>query len=115
MISVIITGTLSALCLVLSAILLSGHGAGMIAGYNTAAEKEKAKFDEKKLCRAAGTFMLFVTIAMAALCCAGYFVETGKANENMMAIPIIIFIILLILLVAGIVILNIYTTKKCKK
>lgn len=112
MISVIITGTLSALCLVLSAILLSGHGAGMIAGYNTAAEKEKAKFDEKKLCRAAGTFMLFVTIAMAALCCAGYFVETGKANENMMAIPIIIFIILL---VAGIVILNIYTTKKCKK
>lgn len=47
MLGVIITGALCAVFIVLSAILLSGHGAMLIAGYNTAKEKEKAKYDEK--------------------------------------------------------------------
>lgn len=47
---------------VLSAILLSGHGANLIAGYNTSSKEEQAKFNEKKLCRVTGCGMLVVTI-----------------------------------------------------
>ena len=39
---------------ILSAVLLSGRGGWLIAGYNTASEKERAKYDKKKLCRTMG-------------------------------------------------------------
>lgn len=39
---------------VISVILISGHGSGLIAGYNTAGKTEKAKYDGKKLCRITG-------------------------------------------------------------
>ena len=39
---------------ILSALLLSGHGKWLIAGYNTASEKEREKYDAKKLCRTVG-------------------------------------------------------------
>ena len=39
---------------ILSAALLSGHGSWLIAGYNTASEKEREKYDKKKLCRTVG-------------------------------------------------------------
>lgn len=32
----------------ISATLLSGHGANLIAGYNTASKKEREKFETKK-------------------------------------------------------------------
>ena len=34
---------------IISIILLSGHGANMIAGYNSASKEEKNRFNEKKL------------------------------------------------------------------
>jgi len=34
--------------------LLSGRGAWMIAGYNTASPEERAAFDERELCRGVG-------------------------------------------------------------
>lgn len=43
---------------VLGAVLFSGMGAFLIAGYNTMSKAEKTQFDEKKLCRATGTFLL---------------------------------------------------------
>ncbi|HEX2938915.1 MAG TPA: DUF3784 domain-containing protein [Ruminiclostridium sp.] len=52
---------------VMSIILLSGRGGFLISGYNTAGEEERARYDEKKLCRAAGTMLLIITIATAAL------------------------------------------------
>ncbi len=39
---------------ILAAALLSGHGSWLIAGYNTASEKEREKYDKKKLCRTVG-------------------------------------------------------------
>lgn len=51
---------------VIGAALYSGKGSFLIAGYNTMSEAEKAKFDEKKLCRAMGIF-LFVLDAILAL------------------------------------------------
>lgn len=44
----------TAICAVLSIILLSGRGSFLIAGYNTADKEEKARYDEKKLCRVSG-------------------------------------------------------------
>ena len=43
-------------------VLLSGHGANLIAGYNTASEEEKNRYDAKKLCRTVGGGMSMITI-----------------------------------------------------
>ena len=47
---------------VLSIILLFGHGSWFISGYNTASKEEKAKYDEKKLCRTMGIGMSIIAI-----------------------------------------------------
>lgn len=112
MIGVIITGVLSALCLAVSPVFFSGHGAFLIAGYNTAPDEEKEKYNEKKLCRATGGIMLFCGVMLAGLCAAEYFVEIGKMAEKALLIPALIFIALLI---AGAVFFIIYANTSCKK
>ena len=49
---------------VISIVLLSGHGAGLIAGYNTASEEQKKKTDPKKLCRVVGGGMAVITVLL---------------------------------------------------
>lgn len=51
-----------AVFLILSIVLLTGHGANLIAGYNTASEEERNKYDEKKLCRVTGAGMSVITV-----------------------------------------------------
>lgn len=51
-----------ALLAIISIVLLSGHGANLIAGYNTASEEEKSKYDTKKLCRVMGGGMAVIAI-----------------------------------------------------
>jgi preprotein translocase subunit SecG len=46
-----------AIFVVLGAVFLSGRGAFLIAGYNTASKVQKDKIDEKKLCRCMGRLM----------------------------------------------------------
>ena len=50
------------LLLVISIILLSGHGSTLIAGYNTASKKEKERIDQKKLCRIVGAGLLPIAV-----------------------------------------------------
>ena len=50
------------LFLIVSLILISGHGANLIAGYNTAGREEKNRYDTKKLCRVVGIGMAVITI-----------------------------------------------------
>jgi hypothetical protein len=50
---------------VMSTVLLLGKGSGLIAGYNTASNKTKAKYDEVKLCRVMGSGLLVLTITLA--------------------------------------------------
>lgn len=50
------------LFLILSIVLLTGRGSWLIAGYNTASEEEKNKYDEKKLCRITGAGMSVITV-----------------------------------------------------
>ena len=51
-----------AIFVVLSIILLSGHGSWFISGYNIASNEEKEKYDEKKLCRTMGIGMSIIAI-----------------------------------------------------
>lgn len=46
----------------ISLVLLMGKGSFLIAGYNTASEKEKGKYNEKKLCRTTGAYMALITV-----------------------------------------------------
>lgn len=47
---------------IMSITLLSGHGSWLIAGYNTASKEDKAKYNEKKLCRVIGIGMMIITL-----------------------------------------------------
>ena len=47
-----------------SAVLLSGHGANLIAGYNTVTKEEKEKYDEKKLGRVVGVGLLAIAFLL---------------------------------------------------
>lgn len=49
MLSSVILWSLTAILGICSLILLSGHGAALIAGYNTMTEDEKKTIDEKTL------------------------------------------------------------------
>ena len=53
--------------------LCLGHGADLIAGYNTASPEEKAKWDEKALCRGVGVLGLLLTACIAATTAGGVF------------------------------------------
>ena len=50
------------LFLIISLNLISGHGANLIAGYNTAGRDEKNRYDTKKLCRVVGIGMALITL-----------------------------------------------------
>lgn len=53
---------IAAIFVILSIILISGHGSGLVAGYNTAPKEEKEKYDEKKLCKVVGYGMAVIAI-----------------------------------------------------
>lgn len=54
----------SFLLLIIAAILISGHGSGLIAGYNTLSAAKKAKYNEKKVCRIVGFGTLIPSILL---------------------------------------------------
>lgn len=49
----------TAALLLLGVVFLTGHGAGLIAGYNTLPEAERERFDRRALCRFMGKMMFF--------------------------------------------------------
>lgn len=65
--ALIVTGFIALVILAIAVVLLSGRGAGMIAGYNTSSAAEKAKYDEKKLCRFVGGILLPIALGMPAV------------------------------------------------
>ncbi len=46
----------------ITVLLLSGRGASLIAGYNTAGSDEKKKYNAKRLCRVMGAGMAVITV-----------------------------------------------------
>lgn len=45
--------------------LMSGRGSFLIAGFNTMSAEQKARYDEKKLCRLTGVLMLAAALYWA--------------------------------------------------
>ena len=60
----VIFWSLTAILGIWSLILLSGHGAASLAGFNTMTEDEKKTFDEKKLCFVGGIGSLISTLVL---------------------------------------------------
>lgn len=50
---------------ILSVLLMSGRGSSLIAGYNTASAKERARYRGKRLCRVIGGGMAVITLLLA--------------------------------------------------
>ena len=85
-----------------SIVALTGHGANLIAGYNTSTDEEKKKYDKKKLSRTAGagfavlTVILFVMLMWEAV------------------IPIAFAYVLFALIVIDIVVTIVLMNTRCK-
>ena len=109
---VIILLVIALLFLVISLFLLNGKGSWLIAGYNTASQEERDKYNEKKLCRAVGILCLLCCLLMCILAWLGYRVETGKMAENEMLPYGLGFAA--VILVAAIAIV-VYSNTKAKK
>ncbi len=65
-IALVITGAIGLLLAVMGVVLLLGHGAFLIAGYNTMPTEARAKYDQRALCRFTGKLLLAL-----APCCPG--------------------------------------------
>lgn len=57
----------SGVFLIISIVLISGHGENLIAGYNTASKEEKSRYNTKKLCRVVGAGLLIITLMILAM------------------------------------------------
>ena len=88
---------------ILSAALISGHGSGLISGYNTAPKEEKAKYNEKRLCRTMGTGM-----AVIAFC-----ILTSGLFENVL--PASFVYVLIGVIITDVVIILILSNTICRK
>ncbi|MBE7017553.1 MAG: DUF3784 domain-containing protein [Ruminococcaceae bacterium] len=85
------------LFLVLGIVLWRGKGAWLIAGYNTSSKSEKARYDEKALCRFVARLMFF---------CAGCTVLFALSPLVGMWLFWLAFILMLVVIIAGVIYAN---------
>ena len=83
---------------VLSIVLLSGHGSWLISGYNTASKEEKAKYNEKKLCRTMGIGMAVIAVLILVM---GMFEDVLPAFFVYIAVGIILADVAVIIIVGN--------------
>lgn len=102
MIEIIIISVLSAILIALGAIILSGKGDNLIAGYKTATEKERQQYDIKRL-RLVVALMCLLPI----LVCWVPFI-TDNIIVIILCCPFLCFIIVLL----GILAINTWCKKK---
>ena len=84
--------------LIISIMLLSGHGSWLIAGYNTASKEEKAKYDEKKLCKTTGFGMAVMAVLILVM---GLFEDLLPASFAYISLGIILVDVLLMIVVCN--------------
>ena len=83
---------------VLSIVLISGHGSWLISGYNTASKEEKAKYNEKKLCRTMGIGMSIIAILLLIM---GLFENFLSAFFIYIAVGIIVVDVVVIIILGN--------------
>lgn len=79
-------------------VLCSGNGADLIAGYNTASAAERARWNEKALCRATGILLLAMVGCME--------LTTLGAVLGMMMLTWVSLFLLIVLAVVGLLYIN---------
>lgn len=82
------TGLALLVCLVVSVILLQGRGGWLIAGYNLMSPQEKARIDEKGLCRFMGKVMACITLSVALAIGAMYFSSTALLTTGLILLGV---------------------------
>jgi hypothetical protein len=70
-VGLILVGCLTLVLLIISIILLRGKGAGLIAGYNTA--KDKDRYDAVSLCKFVGKILLPIALLTPSIAISGIF------------------------------------------
>ena len=76
---------------VLSIVLISGHGSWFISGYNMASKEEKAKYNEKKLCRTMGIGILLLIMGLLENALPAFFVYISL---GIILVDVVVIIIL---------------------
>ena len=84
--------------IILSVVLISGHGSWLISGYNTASQEEKAKYNEKKLCRTMGIGMAVIAVLILVM---GMFEDVLPAFFVYIAVGIILADVAVIIIVGN--------------
>jgi hypothetical protein len=84
--------------IIISVVLISGHGSGLISGYNMASKEEKGKYDEKKLCRTMGIGMAVIAILILVT---GLFQAFLPADSVYVILAIVVVDVITILIVAN--------------
>ncbi len=92
--------------------LFLGKGSWIIAGYNTASEEEKAKYDKKKLCKSMGVLCFIAAFLLFVMTYFTYQVIVGMLPEQSLLTVALVFIIVL---VVTIIAEMIYSNTICKK
>lgn len=98
--------------LIMGILLLMGKGSWLIAGYNTMSEKEKKKYDEKKMCKAVGAFNLLVAFLLSVLLYLICKIENGKMPDGDLTRLVWIGLTIIIISVIALVI---YLNTRCKR
>lgn len=92
-----------AIVALVSVVLISGHGSGLISGYNVASKEEKAKYNEKRLCRTMGVGMAIIALLILI---SGLFEHVLPAN---------FIYVLMGVIVADVIIIIVLGNTICKK
>ena len=101
----ILHGCAVLLFVILGVVFFCGKGSFLIAGYNTASPEERAKYDEKALCRAMGGMMF------ACAACFGVLMLSDALDSlTLMWIGLVLFFVVII---GGVIYMN--TSKKVKR
>ena len=95
----------TAFFLLLGLLFSLGKGAGLIAGYNTASPSEKAKYDEKKLCKGMAKLMFALAVC--------WLVIASSEIFKMMTLFWIGFALFFVVTIVGVILMN--TGNRCKK
>ena len=101
MTGIIIISIVSAIMIVLCAIILAGKGDHLIAGYNTASEAERQQYDIKRL----RLVVAFICLLTMLACWIPFLTENIVA---ILCVPILAFIIVY----GGILVVNSWCKKK---
>ena len=101
----IVYGILILFFVILGIVLWRGKGAFLIAGYNTAKPSERAKYDEKALCRSVAVILFAIALSLVVS-------AVGIVYDEIIP-PWLGFVLMLAVALIGIVYVN--TSKKVKR